>query len=271
MLPDGKKRAVPWTGIDVFLFFVLWAGAQVGCQVFCFHFIAPPVDPQNQAVNTSGENEHPLVPLIQYEKNSPLVLFVAFLTAAVSAPLTEEFLFRLLLQGWLETKLYRFSLPARYPAVIIVSLIFAAIHGGNRTTMDTETLYYVFASYAAANLMLFAAGIAYLILVRKMTMSECLFGTDRQFFHPRFFTYAGYCLGAIFLIYVLNIIVNVSFSGYNTDPIPVFVLSVILGILYSRTRNLSYCVLMHACLNGISLLLVYLACNPNYSCIIYYK
>ncbi|WP_197452497.1 CPBP family intramembrane glutamic endopeptidase [Rosistilla carotiformis] len=49
------------------------------------------------------EYEHPVLELLQ-ESGDPMYLLPMALVAVVVAPLTEEFLFRVVLQGWLESK-----------------------------------------------------------------------------------------------------------------------------------------------------------------------
>jgi membrane protease YdiL (CAAX protease family) len=53
-------------------------------------------------VSTGGkESGHPLIKMLQQDPSGPL-MFVAFLSAVIVAPICEECAFRLLLQGWLE-------------------------------------------------------------------------------------------------------------------------------------------------------------------------
>ena len=68
------------------------------------------------------ESQHALLKLME---DSPdfVYIFVIALTAVVSAPLLEEMLFRVILQGWLTTFI------SRNVAISIVAVIFASVHG----------------------------------------------------------------------------------------------------------------------------------------------
>ncbi len=71
--------------------------------------------------------QHPIIDYLQ-QQNNPLAIAVVVLAAIVVAPLAEEFLFRRVLQGWLET------LPLPYgpaTAIGLASLAFALAHAGH--------------------------------------------------------------------------------------------------------------------------------------------
>jgi len=257
-IPDIEKTSVPWTGLDVLLFLALWFATLFVCSAVAGN-TAPQTESQRQTAADGESYLHPIAQLVGQNNNSPIVLLVALLAAVVIAPLVEEFLFRLLLQGWLEAKLTQFQVPcASGVAIATVSFFFAAIHGGNGVVMDIQVLFYTLVALATANLLIFTSGILYLVRRRSVQITHYLFGTSR-FFCPRFFINAGYCLLALLLIYGLSAVLGRAYPTTNTDPIPILFLSLLLGTLYSKTQNLSYCLLLHACVNGISLMLVWLS------------
>ena len=65
--------------------------------------------------------QHSFLQLLQREPDGAIIAWIV-LAAAVIAPLTEELLFRVILQGWLESRL------GPGPAIAIVAVIFAAVH-----------------------------------------------------------------------------------------------------------------------------------------------
>jgi uncharacterized protein len=67
------------------------------------------------------ENEHPYLKLVESGNNSAII-GVAF-AAVVAAPLTEELIFRVVLQGLLE------SLARPWAAILLPAVAFAAMHG----------------------------------------------------------------------------------------------------------------------------------------------
>jgi membrane protease YdiL (CAAX protease family) len=279
MQSESESISVPWTGFDVLLFLALWFGAQIACGivagvvfVITSHF-SPSAPPQIQRVTITADSEeqpivqqkddeekpfHLLIQLLKYaQREGTFIAFlVAFFFFFVAAPLIEEFLFRLLCQGWLEAKLSQYQIPgAGAIAVTVVSLFFALLHmRGRGVAFPGQVLLYLFAGTTVMNLLLFTLGIFYLMWIRNAKMPGCLLGTER-FFHAHFFTAAGYCFLTLLFIYGVSYTLDIFFPRTAMDPIPIFIFSILLGTVYRRTRNLSYCVLLHAFLNGTSLLL----------------
>ena len=245
------------------MFFGIWFTAQIVCSVVAG--VASQFLPQEQVMvlEEEGDQGHPLTQLIKQSKDSPkalLIIFpVVFLTAIVAAPLIEEFLFRMLFQGWLESTLARYGIPwASGIAIVIVSLVFAAIHAGNSEYLDTLALLLLLGFSAVASLLIFVLGLVYLVWGCNIQIDGYLFGT-KPFFRSGFFTNVRYCLYALAIIYGISIILELLYPQTNTDPIPIFFFALLLGTIYSRTQNLSYCIALHACLNMISLTIVWLS------------
>lgn len=256
MFPDSKNVSVPWKCVDVLLFFFLFLSAQLlsGTMVVAYHAKFFPQEhlppPQNVAIEEHAL-DHPIISMIRSAEHSLPAIVVAFLVVVVAAPITEEFLFRMLFQGWLEAKC-RSSIIA----ITTVSFCFALMHGGN-SYLDGRLLFYLFIALITVYLLVFLSGIIYLAKVRKVQMIPAIFGTNR-FTRRRFFMGVIYCFFALLFIFWLNIVTQDAFRKTNVAPIPIFVFSLVLGILYSKTHNLSYCILLHACLNMISLTCVVL-------------
>ena len=68
------------------------------------------------------DTQNPLLTLLSDNANPGTIALIVFI-AVVIAPLSEELIFRVILQGWLRT-----VLPARW-AIPLVAVSFAAIHG----------------------------------------------------------------------------------------------------------------------------------------------
>jgi membrane protease YdiL (CAAX protease family) len=258
-----ENGSVSWTGFDVLLFIALWMAAQfiIGVVIVV---VNPNAQPHVQmAADEDGVGpRHPVEQLIQKSTKAPIVLLVAFLSGVVAAPLIEEFLFRLLLQGWLESKLLQFQVPcASGVAIVAVSFCFAVIHAGNPGDSNVQALFYVLLAFVILHLSIFVFGIIYLVRRRNIKLADLLLGTERSFrpeFFPKFFINAGYCLLVILFCLGLTAVLDWNYPNTNTNPIPIFFFSLLLGTVYSRTRILSYCILLHACLNIISLIHVLL-------------
>jgi membrane protease YdiL (CAAX protease family) len=77
-------------------------------------------------------------PLIEFAMRQPSQLWLIGLCAVLVAPLVEEFFFRVILQGWLESVEHSLahggrllpSLPIGLLPIVISSFLFAAVHGG---------------------------------------------------------------------------------------------------------------------------------------------
>jgi len=276
MSNESNHYTVPWTGLDVMLFLALFFMAQFACGIFggVAGFVADSVAPAPQVqiqTQQGGEDKHhghEILQLVEYGKNSPIILLIALLAVVVAAPLVEEMLFRLFLQGWLESKLSQLNVPwASGIAVVLVSLFFAAIHGGSSENINGEganraigiyVYIFMFIGMTIASLLIFALGIYYLMERRDMKMSHCLFGT-KQYSGGQLCAIAAGCFLVILFVLGVSYALHEIAPDTNTDPIPIFFFSLALGYLYSKTHNLSYCILLHACLNATSLTLAWLA------------
>ena len=240
------------------MFLLIWFVAQIACGIVgvAVEGLTSSSQPSPAAVVEQKDHGHPVFQLIEHGKKSPMVFLVAFLTLVVVAPLIEEFLFRLLFQGWLEAKLSQSQVPyASGIAIVIVSLFFAVLHAGNSMDMSTLMLFCMFAAVIVSHLLLFTLGIVYLVAVRNVR-TTAWFGTQR-FFRPQFLTGASQCLLALLFLFGISAGLDWAFPNTNTDPVPIFFFSLVLGTLYSRTQNITYCVLLHACLNAMSLTIVW--------------
>ena len=70
----------------------------------------------------SQETQHPLLRLLQQDQNWPILMLLAT-SAVVVAPLSEELLFRVILQGWLTRRC------GSTAGITLVAVLFAFIHG----------------------------------------------------------------------------------------------------------------------------------------------
>ncbi|MDR2706344.1 MAG: CPBP family intramembrane metalloprotease, partial [Planctomycetaceae bacterium] len=170
-----KRQPVFWNGFDVFLLFFLWLTMMsVVIGMILPLFIAQHNSAQQPLQTVQTTTEHPLSQLLEHGKKSPIILFVAFFSGVLSAPLTEEFLFRLVFQGWLTKKLNNglFS-------IIIVSFLFALAHAGKRTVQPVDIQFYTLLGIGIINMLLFCFGIFYLVNIRGVSVCELGFRANR--------------------------------------------------------------------------------------------
>jgi membrane protease YdiL (CAAX protease family) len=174
--------------------------------------LAPVYCTQLALVLIFGQPEgHPLINMLESE-SSPLLFVAAFLAAVVVAPLCEEVLFRLLLQGWLEKwEDMRLRQAQADP-----------------TAPDERTI---------------------------QAWSE----TMETSVEPLLLTGPAHSGGVAGLPYgwtpivLSSLLFALAHFGYGPDPIPLFLLALILGYVYQRTHRIVPSMVAHALFNSMSL------------------
>jgi membrane protease YdiL (CAAX protease family) len=154
-LPDGSEMAVligkAIAGVGSFAFGAVWLVVRAGAGrealgwtlgrwrhdltagLIAATFIIPPVLAVQSVVTSIMPSEHPLIKLIKENRD---LLSVVSVLAVFVAPLFEEFLFRVVLQGWLEKAeqtLRRknrgmLQFPRGVWPILLSSIVFAAAH-----------------------------------------------------------------------------------------------------------------------------------------------
>lgn len=209
-----------------------------------FAALSVPIYVLQAALSQLIQEEHPIIALLK-EHQQPWLLALCAFSAMIVAPLAEEFFFRVLLQGWLE------SLPARTarvpegvradagePREFEADRFSADEPGASHAARprDGENPYVAPDSLAATP---------------YESREELDSGSA---VHPA----AGNTLGGIRWDYASIVISSLFFSllhlGHGADPIPLFFLALVLGYLYQRTGRLLPSVVVHFCLNTCSLI-----------------
>lgn len=180
--------------------------------------LVPVYGVQFALIKMVGEVEgHPLIKMVEEQAN-PGLFVLAFTAAVIVAPLCEELLFRLVLQGWLEkwedSQLGWRTPPAEPVAAEAASTIASA--DAASMTLENE------APTEVVPLEPPATGVGGL-------------------------PYGWFPIGVSSLLFAL------AHVGYGPDPIPLFLLAVILGYIYQRTHRIVPSMVTHALFNGMSL------------------
>ena len=129
-IPYQPRRPVPWSGGHIVLMVVIYFAVFVLASPIISHFLAAgpgrPEKPENE------KTLHAVEQMLVVSHWTPYAVLVALLAVVFVAPVVEEFFFRVLLQGWLETVerrhrraawlLWR-ALPGAGP-IVISSLVF---------------------------------------------------------------------------------------------------------------------------------------------------
>ncbi|MEX0642882.1 MAG: CPBP family intramembrane glutamic endopeptidase [Pirellulales bacterium] len=160
-------------------------------------------------------SHHPLIETV--EKASSLgVLILASISAVIFAPISEEIVFRLLLQGWLE----------KWEAEKVGSLMGPPTEEMQMTneeqppTTDSSIV------------------IRHSSLFPTQPPERGLFGL------PYGWT----------PILISSVLFALAHFGYGPEPVPLFFLALILGYVYQRTHRIVPCIVMHALFNLVSVI-----------------
>jgi hypothetical protein len=190
------------------------------------------------------QEEHPIITLLK-EHRQPWLLALCAFSAVIVAPLAEEFFFRVLLQGWLESLAARSALlsgdvrtdPTEAGALRTDQVSedkFAASPG--KRTLDRENPYAAPDSMAATP---------------ELSREEIGQASSRG---PAEGQDAGGVRWQFASIVISSLVFSLLHLGHGADPIPLFFLALALGYLYQRTGRLLPSVIVHFCLNACSLI-----------------
>lgn len=283
-LPKNPRKEVPWgiaEAVLALVFFYVLPPLLVGLifQLFC-----PELLPTNHkrssstsivyehktdlAVKAPTEETdrqrklqvaHPLESLLLQSYGSSSYYWVVLLTlmmAVIVAPLTEEFLFRVVFQGAFEKGVSIGSWVSTYRrrmAILLPALLFAAIH--YRTPQPAANPAFLMMS-------MLIIPFAYIITLGLIILAlQLVFQADWENFGLSFPTIGQDIFRGMFafllifpLLILTMVLLHYYFPDQITDPIPLFIFAIGLGILYWRTHRFSSIVAMHASLNLYSIL-----------------
>ncbi|MDR1479316.1 MAG: CPBP family intramembrane metalloprotease [Planctomycetaceae bacterium] len=221
---------------------------------------------QSTAQQQANNIDHPLIRLLSKDQE-PLVILMAFIFAVIAAPLTEEFLYRGVLVGWLaeSTKIYlpKFGCKEKDTqtlgillALVLPALYFALLHFGSNSELTDDIIFATFVAISLANFITLFAGIFYLTTIRNFTLEQIGFRMDK--WRSDIFWAFVISIFIIPMILIFTGCLHRIFPNTVIDPIPLFFFAIVLGIIFITTHRLLPCILIHAFLNATSFtILVY--------------
>ncbi len=226
---------------------------------------------EKTAVVQENDSQTEHTALVFLEKNpSPLkFLFMASYIALV-APFFEEFIFRLIIQGWFdarEREIFRRKRGNGWRSVILVAILFSLMHFRKATpTYPSEhTLGVQFGTLAVTSILVLAFSIW--LLKGPLGLNWREIGLDFRSWKK------DLCLGALGfgaaaeLTYLTQGVLAAPLKNYCApDFIALIPIALVFGILYWRTRRLLPGFTAHAIFNGFSILqlfVLYLTKSPN--------
>ncbi len=197
-----------------------------------------------------------------------LKFFFMFLYAAILAPILEEFLFRLVLQGWFDAREREFFPRWRQNgllSMILVAILFSLIHyhaAGDFPEESTQKLQFIVSTISATLTIL----LGFFILHKKLSLTWQEVGLDFSHWQEDLrLGILGFFAGA-FPTYVIQKILTEPLKPYcSADFIALLPIAFVFGFLYWRTRRLLPSIVTHCCYNSYSLiqLTLYVMSLPN--------
>ncbi len=195
------------------------------------------------------------------------VLLLCVVSAAIVAPVTEEFFFRVLLQGCLAAWQHRWRrqmptlrrlIPGGIGPIVLTSLLFARMHFRVDTPQfNVRFLLFLLAGDAVVRLLALAFTVGWLRWRVGATAADlgwapaCVLG-DVKLGLAAFAAVAA-------PVYAVQMGLRCLLPEcIAPDPVPLFFLALVLGTLYYRTNRMTPSVVLHAALNGTSLVLAWL-------------
>jgi membrane protease YdiL (CAAX protease family) len=200
-----------------------------------------------------------LVALVR--RHQPGTLLLCCFAAIVAAPLAEEFFFRLLLQGWLESVEGRWRKQFRplrrlWPGllpVLLVSALFGAAHfrlAKEPGNVDALLAQYVLIGVAEVLTVAFAVG--YIRFRTGATAADLGFIREKL---PR-----DLALGLAAVVLCVPLLFSVQWVAASilpkkdaADPVTLFFFAAVMGIIYFRTHRIVPSIVMHVAFNALNL------------------
>lgn len=172
---------------------------------------------------------HPLIKMVMDAPPDPWILLLTGVAAVVVAPICEEVAFRLLLQGWLERwederlgwrKKPASETPTEQPATT-----------GDEATAST---------------------------VEQAQSDNALRDASDTFLdsNPPDRGIAGLPYGW-FPILISSVVFGLAHLGYGPEPVPLFLLALVLGYLYQRTHRIIPGIVAHALFNLFTMIILW--------------
>ncbi|MCE9546669.1 MAG: CPBP family intramembrane metalloprotease [Planctomycetia bacterium] len=204
-----------------------------------FVAIAPVVYGVKWLVAPFSDQSHPLEVMLRQNPSTGLLIWVS-IAAILVAPIVEEFLFRIVLQGWLER--------CFMPRVAATPTAEAA--------PDSTDLYAVSVSPAGFDPANPYSSPEYFGSAQVVAQPVEAGNADSSLSSPAPFTWS---LQTAMPIAISSLIFAAMHIGHGLDPIPLFLLALVLGYLYQRTHQLLPSVIVHMSLNAVSVGLLWLS------------
>jgi membrane protease YdiL (CAAX protease family) len=258
VVPCQPRHPVPWRGIDVLVVFLVYLAAPSGAMLLSMGWFDLG-DVQTPAVSQAAplRAEHPAARVLE-ESGDPWALALCIAAVVLVAALIEEFLFRLVLQGWLENvenrslrRLPQFRGMVRGTvAVAVSSILFAMVHyRPSQPPVNLRLITFSLAVQAIASLLTLGFAVSLLRFRTGATLRDLGVVPEKLA--------ADVKLGLLAFLAVTPPVLLVHIAvrtllpqNLVADPIPIFFLALALGVLYFRTHRIVPAIVLHMAFNA---------------------
>lgn len=266
LVPLAPRRAVPWSaGHCAAIIFVYVASLILVPHLF-LHFNGREEARQEPPVEESPakSNDHMIVHLLRNVGHDPAAVLLGVLTAGLLAPLCEEFVFRLTLQGYLEARERRFrrrfrlrAIPRGLLPVTIVAIAFALLHVRRAARPpDLEVVRDLLMGTAVAHLLTILVGLAILRWDARATADDLGWSPQEWRKDLRTGLVAFFALAT--LLFPLQAALTALLpKDFAADPLSLIPFALVVGWLYFRTHRILPSIAVHITLNSVSLVLLW--------------
>ena len=277
LIPLARRRPVPWLGRDVlFIFLIAWclpglamlaANKFVGVKT-----VEESVKPAVENVKTAEklETAHPAEDLLG--SGNWRMVSVSIVLAVILAPILEEFLFRVVLQGWLEAIWSRNRrkrpelrhAPYSWLPLLLPAMLFALMHfrmgRAPPTPESLNTLLLAHAVRIAASLLTLAVAITVLRVGVGATAADLGWQPQKLAADGKAAIATLFAVTPMLLLLqrALSIAAERANIPIAPDPIPLFFLALAFGFLYRRTHRIAPSLILHMAFNATSVALYFL-------------
>jgi len=264
IIPLARRRPVPWQAQDVFFIILIGLLLPVMATVAVQAWMGS--DAAQRASDQKPELDHEAEQLLR--SGNPSAVAIAVIMAVLVAPLFEEFLFRVLLQGWLEAVWSRQrrkypklrAVPVSWIPIVLPATIFALMHlRSGKTPLSTQYLTGLFLGQMAADLVMLGLAIVLLRFAVGATAADLGWKPEKLRSDAKLGILALLAATPPILMLQVSLTGLVTWAGidYAPDPIPLFFLALVLGVLYRRTHRIAPSVVLHIAFNTTAVLLLF--------------